>query len=66
MPKLMFNDPDLDYMIKLRTHYTYLYEHSVITQTEVRTLLGLNPTVDQEDMYIYRVKIPTLLLSAPS
>ena len=64
MPRLEFNDPDIDYMIKLRTHSVYLYEHSVITQSEVRNALGLNPDIDQSDMYIYRVKLPVSGLSA--
>jgi len=36
----------------------YLYEHSAVTQKEMREMLDMPHVEDQEDMYIYRVKIP--------
>jgi len=65
MPKLEFNDPDIDYMIKLKTHAVYLFEHSVASLSEVRHMLGFNTKVDDKDMYTYRVKLPGLLSTAP-
>jgi hypothetical protein len=58
MPKLVFNEPDIDLAIKKQNHAVYLYEHSAITQSEMRKLLDMPKISEQEDMYIYRVKIP--------
>jgi hypothetical protein len=58
MPKLKFNEPDIDTLIKYQNQIVYMYEHSAITQTEMRQKLGFNPKIDEKDMYIYKVKIP--------
>jgi hypothetical protein len=58
MPKLIFNDPDVDTLVKLQNQAVYLYEHSAITFSEMREQLGMHTEVDEEDMYIYHVKKP--------
>ena len=60
MPRLEFNDPDIDTLIKYQNHAVYLYEHSAIPFAEMRERLGLKPTVNEEDMYIYKVKMPLI------
>jgi len=62
MPKLVLNDPSMDAMIKIQNHFTYLYEHSIASFKEVRTMLGLDTDVDENDMYIYHVKMPVIEL----
>jgi len=62
MPKLVTNDPSMDAMVKLQNHYTFLYEHSIASFKEVRNMLGLDPEVDENDMYIYHVKMPVIEL----
>ena len=58
MPIFMFNEPDVDLLIKKQNNAVYLYEHSQITETEMRKMLNMNPVPDAErqDMYVNRVQ----------
>jgi hypothetical protein len=46
-----FNEIDVDTQVKKETHIIQKYVNSVITLTEARTELGIDPEVDQEDLF---------------
>lgn len=46
-----FNEIDVDTQVKKETHILQKYTNSVITLTEARTELGIDPEVDQEDLF---------------
>ncbi len=46
-----FNEIDVDTQVKKETHIIQKYVNSVITLTEARTELGIDPDVDQEDLF---------------
>ena len=49
-----FNDNDVDVKIKKEVHAIYKYEHSAITEDEMRELLGMDPIADsdREKMFV--------------
>ena len=59
-PQLIFAEPDIDKHVKLENHAVFKYEHSAITEDEMRKLLGKTPidSSERKKMYIYKVKIP--------
>lgn len=46
-----FNEIDVDTQVKKETHIIQKYANSVITLTETRTELGIDPDCDYEDLY---------------
>ena len=46
-----FNEIDVDTQVKKETHIIQKFVNSVITLTEARTELGIDPEVDQEDLF---------------
>ncbi|MBM4224876.1 MAG: hypothetical protein FJ167_08805, partial [Gammaproteobacteria bacterium] len=46
-----FNEIDVDTQVKKETHVIQKYVNSVITLTEARIELGIDPEVDQEDLF---------------
>lgn len=46
-----FNEIDVDTQVKKENHIIQKYVNSVITLTEARTELGIDPDVDQEDLF---------------
>jgi len=46
-----FNEIDVDTQVKKETHVIQKYVNSVITLTEARTELGIDPEVDQDDLF---------------
>lgn len=60
MPKLVFNNPDFDALVKQQNQAVYLYEHSAVTFSEMREMLNMNTKVNEEDMYIYHTKKPLI------
>jgi len=53
-----FNEIELESKIKAETHAIFKYEHSAITEDEMRYELGLEPVTDDGKMYLARVAIP--------
>ncbi len=61
-PLLQFPDPEVDLNIKRENHAIYKYEHSAITQSEMRTAINHSPVSgkNEKGMYIYKVKVPLM------
>lgn len=61
-----FNDNDVDVEIKKQVHAIYKYEHSAITEDEMREEIGMDPVPDgdREKMFVELVTRETLRLQA--
>ena len=61
-----FNDNDVDVEIKKQIHAIYKYEHSAITEDEMREEIGMDPIpdADREKMFVELVTRETLRLQA--
>lgn len=61
-----FNDNDVDVEIKKQVHAIYKYEHSAITEDEMRDELGMDPIPDgdREKMFVELITRETLRLQA--
>lgn len=46
-----FNEIDVDTQVKKETHIVQKFVNSIITLTEARTELGIDPEVDQDDLF---------------
>ena len=47
MVYLQFMENDLDKKVKYENHHTFLFEHNVITEAELREAIGRDPIVDR-------------------
>lgn len=61
-----FNDNDVDVEIKKQVHSIYKYEHSAITEDEMRSEIGMDPIPDsdREKMFVELVTRNTLRLQS--
>jgi len=61
-----FNDNDVDVEIKKQVHAIYKYEHSAITEDEMREEIGMDPIpdADREKMFVELVTRETLRVQA--
>jgi hypothetical protein len=61
-----FNDNDVDVEIKKQVHAIYKYEHSAITEDEMREEIGMDPIPDgdREKMFVELVTRETLRVQA--
>ena len=61
-----FNDNDVDVEIKKQVHAIYKYEHSAITEDEMRDELGMDPIPDgeREKMFVELITRETLRVQA--
>ena len=61
-----FNDNDVDVEIKKQVHAIYKYEHSAITEDEMRDEIGMDPIPDsdREKMFVELITRETLRLQA--
>ncbi len=61
-----FNDNDVDVEIKKQVHAIYKYEHSAITEDEMRDEIGMDPIPDgdREKMFVELVTRETLRVQA--
>ena len=61
-----FNDNDVDVEIKKQVHAIYKYEHSAITEDEMRDEIGMDPIQDsdREKMFVELITRETLRLQA--
>lgn len=61
-----FNDNDVDVEIKKQVHAIYKYEHSAITEDEMREEIGMDPIpdADREKMFVELVTRETLRIQA--
>lgn len=50
----------IDEQIKLENQATYLYEHNAISFPEMRERIGYEQTVDESQMHLNRVKLPSM------
>lgn len=62
--ELVFREIAIDERIKQENHAVFKYEHNAITFQEMRYALGMDPEVDEEDMYLARHQIPLAMLRA--
>lgn len=54
----VFKEIDVDAKIKAENHAIFQYEHNVITEEEMRALLGRDPITDRAQMFMNLVTIP--------
>lgn len=62
----VFKEIDVDAQIKAENHAIFQYEHNVITEEEMRTLLGRDPITDRATMFMNLVTIPVAAATAAS
>jgi hypothetical protein len=60
----VFKEIDVDAKIKAENHAIFQYEHNVITEDEMRTLLGRDPITDRATMFMSLVTIPVAVEQA--
>jgi len=61
---LKFREIDIDAEISKATHLADLYSKNVVTRTEVREGLGLDPNVDEDDLMLENVTLKVAAVSA--
>jgi hypothetical protein len=59
-PIIKFPEPDVNLKIKKENHAIYKYEHSAITEDEMREEIDMSPVADEKGMYIHKVKMPLI------
>jgi hypothetical protein len=48
----VFNEIELDAVIKMQNHMIYKYEHNAVTEDEMRQELGMDPITDRGQMFV--------------